>query len=651
MSVRSMPDSPLVTSLAKRQKTSHGGNSFFTEPTIKVQVKGGRLGQRASRARKTWYLHRAPLMDESPIFHKRFCGTAEYFDRDNVLFLENTSADTVDAFSHWLYTKSLQIPELRLDFPYPEEINGLPNFETAEDDNSDIYASNDDGARESKEDEDEDEDHIYSSSDKGAGILSHVGHGPKDSGSDSDVTLGRSSPAPSRQSKGSMVSMMKRGSRQRGSPAPAKGSFASIMSRGVKPVKRATRLSQKKKDAAASAAADAVSSLRHPFDRVTARLLDLYIFAQTYELPALRADVFDLWQRFCDYHRADRPHHSLEVLRRACDHLLHFRPSSHRDPLHHHNHNDDPLWAWLTTDFVKGLDCHDEERLMVDDDKAVPALAVIDEMWHDDRQTLPPAFWRAVFKGKVAADAGLLSGYHARLLAHAQASAAKIARLEAAAQAEAEAKDDSEWVETRQVQVAVAASNKEAGGSAAQPEMAAVVHLGPEPSPADETIARLEAQAKADRATIEVLQAQAQDDDNKIRGLEVKVHDNADEIEYLIRRIQDGAQEHQAETKQNADRVAKYRETIQRLHDEHAAELQRATDQVAEHERTIEGLEVQMIQVVEAECARLQSRAAARFEWRYASEHGEERNPYEHPYEEAEDEDDDEEETDECYDY
>ncbi|KAK7972634.1 hypothetical protein PG988_006768 [Apiospora saccharicola] len=109
MSVRSAPDSPLASSLAKRVKTGHAGNSFFNDPIVKIEVDDGASG------RLTWYLHRAPLLDQSKDFRYRLENGGD------TILLRDTSPETVDTFSHWLYTRSLDVAELRLDTPYDED--------------------------------------------------------------------------------------------------------------------------------------------------------------------------------------------------------------------------------------------------------------------------------------------------------------------------------------------------------------------------------------------------------------------------------------------------------------------------------------------------------------------------------------------------
>ncbi|KAK8074004.1 hypothetical protein PG994_004903 [Apiospora phragmitis] len=140
-----------------------------------------------------------------------------------------------------------------------------------------------------------------------------------------------------------------------------------------------------------SEAAVAAAAHTHPVDRVITRLLDLYTFAQHHALPALARDVLSLLQDFRADHRAERPRLCFAVLRRACDG---FRDDA------------DPLWRWLAADFARSCLHGDDD----DDDDAASAAAAINEMC----ARLPPMFWRAVFKAKVAADADTI-GYLRRL--------------------------------------------------------------------------------------------------------------------------------------------------------------------------------------------------------------------------------------------
>lgn len=368
MSIRdSAYDSPLAPSIAKRLKTSHAGDSFFHEPMVRVQVKGDAIRQGTEQGvsvgPRTWFLHRAPLIDESDFFRSRFQNMSQLESSNVITFLENTTADTVETVSHWLYAKALHIPELRLDSPYPVESDGLQD-ETSDDDEVD------DGSAEEQGSVDDDDEDLLSELKIFYQVKKDLENG--DNGSVSSKTLGRYSPTHSIASYFSL-------------PDDDNDDRASETTAAMPTTCQVT----------AAAPAPAPATLSHPFDRVTARLLDLYIFSQNYALPTLRHEVLDLWKQFRNFHRVQHPRQNIYVLRQACDHLT-FR-------LHY---EEDPLWVWLTTDVVRALEFDLTIPNYAPD--TVP-VAVIDDMWNDDRDQLPLEFWRSVLKEKVAADARMLA--------------------------------------------------------------------------------------------------------------------------------------------------------------------------------------------------------------------------------------------------
>ncbi|KAK7946376.1 uncharacterized protein PG986_010697 [Apiospora aurea] len=284
MSIRRAPDTPFGSALAKRVKTSHERNSFFNDPIVKIEVDDGDNG------RRTWHLHRAPLVEQSRDFENRLT------NGDDTIFLGGTSAETVETFSKWIYTRSLDVAELRLglyDLAYLPD--PLPNFGGMDDDEED---------EEDGEDSDSDyPSHDLSDIDSPSSVywtdIFLEDHNYNSTVSDDSVTLAAASP-------------------------PLVGD--SVQHAPTTP----TPTDQSDSDAAAL-------SLSHPVDRVTIRLLELYAFAQQYAIPHLQNDVMSRLENFRQSHRAERPQLGFEVIRHACN--------------SHGGNEQDELWQWLVRDF------------------------------------------------------------------------------------------------------------------------------------------------------------------------------------------------------------------------------------------------------------------------------------------------------------
>ncbi|KAK8037543.1 hypothetical protein PG991_000889 [Apiospora marii] len=302
MSIRGSPDSPLASSLAKRVKTGHAGNSFFNDPFVKIEMEDGVNGQKT-----TWNFHRAPLLDQSKDFYNRLG------DGGDTILLGDTSPETVDIFSYWLYTRSLHVAELRLVHPYDE------------DKNMDQTAVDNEGGNEAAEQGEGDVE--------GEDIVSHRGESSK-------------SPPPV-----DWTGIVHRG--QYRVPASSASSESATLQASPSPDHRdrdhdpAATATTRWTEVDDSTVADVAAGLAHPFDRVTVRLLDVYTFAQQYAVPALEHDVLALLKRHREAHRASRPRPSLDVLVYAC----------------YNNHfyaEDDPLWRWLAADFARTELCSPE---------------------------------------------------------------------------------------------------------------------------------------------------------------------------------------------------------------------------------------------------------------------------------------------------
>ncbi|KAK8070709.1 hypothetical protein PG997_010912 [Apiospora hydei] len=257
-------------------------------------------------------------------------------DGEDTIFLGDTSAETVETFSKWIYTKSLDVAELRLgfyDLAYlPDQ---LPDFDGMDDDEED-----------EKDGEDSDSDYP---SDGLSGIDSpspvdwtgifHENDNNNSTISDDSVTLAAVSPP--------LI-------------------CDSVEHAPTTP----TPTDQSDSDAAAA------SSLSHPVDRVTIRLLDLYTFAQQYAILRLQTDVLDLLESFREAHRAERPQLGFEVVRHACN--------------SHGGDEADRLWKWLVQDFSQS---------------SLDSPADVDKMCRE----LPSAFWRCAFKAKLAFSAAWIN--------------------------------------------------------------------------------------------------------------------------------------------------------------------------------------------------------------------------------------------------
>ncbi|KAK8023867.1 hypothetical protein PG993_011933 [Apiospora rasikravindrae] len=248
---------------------------------FKIEVEDG------SSVQRTWHLHRAPLLEQSTEF-RNWLGNG-----DDTIFLENTSAETVETFSQWLYTKSLNIAELRFGSPFDltYHLDLLPDYDSTGDAEDEDYEEHD------TTDDEEDSDSDYPSDDDSGDVgspspIDSAGISPEDDEdssvvSDDSETLAASSPP----------------------PVPDQSE------------------------------SDVAAFFPHPVDRVIVRLLDLYTFAQQYAIPRLQTDALTLLQNFREDHRAERHHLGCGVIRRACE--------SNGD------NETDPLWSWLAEDFAK----------------------------------------------------------------------------------------------------------------------------------------------------------------------------------------------------------------------------------------------------------------------------------------------------------
>lgn len=286
----------------------------------------------------TWYLHRAPLLDQSKDFRNRLGNGGD------TILLGDTSPETVDIFSHWLYTRSLDVAELRLDSPYPE------------DENLDQATADKEGGNEAAEQGDldgEGEDVAHRCAfDRSPSPVHWTG-----------IFNGQryQVPASSENSESGESATL------RATPSPANSdhdyeSAATATARWIEVDDTTT--------------ADLAAALSHPFDRVTVRLLDLYTFAQQHAIGALEQDVLALLKRHREAHRAARPRPSIDVLVYAC----------YND---HFYAGDDPLWRWLAADFAR---------------TELGSSAAVDRMC----EQLPPRFWQTAFKAKAEADAAVL---------------------------------------------------------------------------------------------------------------------------------------------------------------------------------------------------------------------------------------------------
>lgn len=314
----------------------------FNDPIVKIEVEVGVNG------RRTWHLHRAPLLDQSKDFSNRLQNGVD------TILLGDTSPETVNTFSHWLYSRSLDVAELRLDTPY-EEGERRDQASSADKDGGDEAAA--------EWQEVCDGELYFFDPRRGGG--------------------GRTAPSPVH-----WTFLTRR--EQRGQDIDSTSSRASSESAtlvgGSSPSHYSIDGDSDSDDDTPAAVEEATAAaLPHPFDRVTVRLLDLHTFAQKYAIPALERDVLALLQRHREDHRAQRPRPSIEVLAYAC----------------YNNHfyaDDDPLWRWLAADFA---------RTEMGSPGAIGAMC----------ERLPLRFCQTAFKAKMAADAAALETMAADMVA------------------------------------------------------------------------------------------------------------------------------------------------------------------------------------------------------------------------------------------